>query len=50
MHNSRKTKENNTMALFCIFKANQVCNIKANGFAEGNWIPNEDAMNDSLLI
>lgn len=49
MDHSRKTKQNNTMALFCIFQANQVWNIKANGFGEGNWIPNEDATNDSLL-
>lgn len=50
MDHSRKTKQNNTMALFCIFQAKQVCNIKANGFGKGNWIPNEDAMNDSLVI
>lgn len=48
--NNRRKKRKNTMALFCIFKANQVWNVNANGFWKGNWIQNEDTMNYIILI
>lgn len=50
MNNGRKRKYKKRCGLVCVFKADQVWNIRANGFGKGNWIQNEDTVNYSLLI